>query len=64
LFKGFYLSPGYQIKIEKPTEEEIIASYEIVKNSKLEISDLIFYHLDDKVVKSIDINKIIKEISK
>ena len=64
LFKGFYLSPGYQIKIEKLRAKDIIESYKIVKSSKMNISDIIFYHLDDNVINNIDLNFIIKEISK
>ncbi len=64
LFKGFYLSPGYQIKIEKLQEKDVIESYKIVKSSKMNIPDVIFYHLDDNVISNINLNSIIKDISK
>jgi len=64
LFKGYYLSPGYRFKIERLKEKDIIESYKIVKESKLDVSDVIFYHLDDSVLKTIDLNYIIKKINK
>ena len=63
LFKGFYLSKGFKIKTEKLTEEEIINSYKVVENSKLITANIIFYHLDDKVLNNINLSKIIKKIN-
>jgi hypothetical protein len=31
LYKGFYLSPGYTLKLEKTTEREIVNSYHLLK---------------------------------
>lgn len=47
LFKGFYLSPGYTLKLEKTTEAEIVNSYQLLKESKLHLEDVVFYHLDE-----------------
>ncbi len=62
LYKGFYLSEGYNLKLEELTEDEIIASYKTVKNSKLNITELVFYHLDERALKSINLNKIIDQL--
>jgi len=62
LYKGFYLSKGYNLKLEELSENEIITSYKTVKNSKLNINDVIFYHLDKKSIKSLNLNKIIREL--
>jgi len=62
LYKGFYLSEGYNLKLEELTADEIIASYKTVKNSKLNITELVFYHLDERALKSINLNKIIDQL--
>lgn len=62
LFKGFYLSEGFQLKLEESLEKEIEESYKIIKNSKLKTEEIIFYHLDDESLKNIDINKLIKKL--
>lgn len=62
LLKGFYLSEGYSLKFEESTEEEIIKSYKLIKNSKLDYSGVVFYHLDDAVLSTIDVKRIIKSL--
>lgn len=62
LYKGFYLSKGYNLKLEELSENEIIASYKTIKNSKLTINDIIFYHLDENALKSLNLNKIINQL--
>lgn len=62
LYKGFYLTKGYSLKLEELTEDEIIASYKTVKSSKLNINELVFYHLDEKALKNINLNKIIDQL--
>jgi len=63
LFRGFYLSKGFKIKTEKLTEDEIINSYKVIENSKLKTANIVFYHLDDKVLKNINLNKIIEKLN-
>ena len=62
LYKGFYLTKGYTLKLEELTEDEIISSYKTLKNSKLTINGIIFYHLDENALKSLNLNKIISEL--
>jgi len=62
LYEGLFLSEGYLIKTEKVSENNIISSYNIIKNSRLDIADIIFYHLDDEVLKQIDLDKLITEL--
>lgn len=62
LFKGFYLSEGFQLKLEESLEKEIIESYKIVKNSKLKTEEIIFYHLEDESLNKININDLIKKL--
>lgn len=62
LLKGFYLSEGFQLKLEDSNEKEIVNSYKIIKNSKLKTEEIIFYHLDDKSLKNIDLNQLIKKL--
>ncbi len=62
LYEGLYLSEGYKLKIEQVSEDDIISSYNILKNSKLDISGVIFYHLDDSVIKHINLNKLIQKL--
>ncbi len=62
LFKGFYLSKGYNLKMDEISEREIIRAYSTVKHSKLKMGDCIFYHLDEQILSSIDLEKIVKEL--
>jgi len=47
LYKGFYLSKGYNLKLEELSEDQIVESYAIIKHSKLKTDGLLFYYLDD-----------------
>ena len=62
LYKGFYLSKGYNLKLEELSEKEIITSYKTIKNSRLNIDDIIFYHLDDNALNSLNLKKIINQL--
>lgn len=62
LFKGFYLSKGYSMKLEEVNELELINAYNTVKQSQLIINEIIFYHLDVQSILSVDLEKIIKEL--
>ncbi len=59
---GHYLSDGYQIELEQLSEEEVISSYQIIQNSQLNISEIIFYHLDDEVLNNINFSKILNAL--
>ncbi|GAF05424.1 hypothetical protein [Saccharicrinis fermentans] len=60
LYKGFYLSNGYTIKLEHSNKDQIIAAYHVIKQSQINHKNIIFYHLDDNNLQSI--NSIIKEL--
>ncbi len=62
LYKGFYLSDGYLLKTEKVKESEIVAAYDIVKQSQLDIRNLIFYHLDDAALQEFNLDKILEAL--
>ncbi len=62
LYKGFYLSKGYTLKLEELKETEIIASYKTIKKSKLQTNNIIFYHLDEQSLLSIDLQQIIEQL--
>lgn len=62
LYEGLYLSERYKLKIEQVSEDDIISSYNILKNSKLDISEVIFYHLNDSVLKHINLDKLIQKL--
>lgn len=62
LYKGFYLSKDFQLKLEEIKESEIINSYKTIKQSKLNINDVIFYHLDDSSLSNIDLKNIINNL--
>lgn len=62
LYHGFYLSEGYTLKLEKLTENEVLEAYEIVKSSKLNVEEVIFYHLDEEILKNTDLNFIVDRL--
>lgn len=62
LYKGFYLSKGYQLKLEQSKESEIIESYKLLRTSKLKLKETIFYHLDENSLKSINLQKILDQL--
>lgn len=62
LYKGFFLSKGYNLKFEEINETVIIESYKIIKNSDLKINDVIFYHLDEKSLSNINLKEIIENL--
>ncbi len=55
LFNGFYLSPGFSLKLEETNTDEIIDSYQIIQSSKLQTDQILFYHLDSASLQNIDI---------
>lgn len=62
LYKGFYLSKGFQLKLEELSETEIVNSYHTIKQSKLTINETIFYHLDDSSLSNISLKNIIEKL--
>lgn len=62
LFSGFYLSKGYHIKIDEINESEILGAYKVVKDSRIVMDEIIFYHLDEQILTRMDLNKIIREL--
>ncbi len=62
LYKGFYLSKGYQLKLEELKESEIIAAYQLLQSTKLNMGEVIFYHLDEASLKSINLQEILDQI--
>ena len=62
LFKGFYLSKGFNLKFEEVNEVEIINAYNTVQQSRLNIDEVIFYHLDEPSLQRLDFEKIIKKL--
>jgi hypothetical protein len=62
LYKGFYLTKGFNLKLEEINQNEIVNSYKIIKQSELNIDEIIFYHLDDESLKNVNIETIIKAL--
>ena len=62
LFSGFYLSKGFKIKLEEVDDDDIIKAYHIIKQSNLETSEVIFYHLDDESIQLVNLKKLISEL--
>lgn len=62
LFEGFYLNDTYRIKTEEVTPKEIVESFKIISKSKIDISGVVFYHLDDKTLNSIDLKNILNKL--
>jgi hypothetical protein len=55
LFHGFFLLAGTKLKIEEMDRDLILDCYSRVKNSQLDINQIIFYHLEDKTLEKIQI---------
>ncbi|GAA0890653.1 hypothetical protein GCM10009122_03320 [Fulvivirga kasyanovii] len=62
LYHGFYLSKGYRLKLEESGVDEILDSYSIVKHSELQLNNIILYHLDDDVLKQVDLAKLLEKL--
>ncbi|TCI90019.1 hypothetical protein [Tenacibaculum sp. M341] len=48
LYRGQYLYKDFLLKIEKSELEETLKSYQVITKSKLEIKNIILYHLDEE----------------
>jgi len=62
LYKGFFLLKGYNLKLEEMDETVIITSYKLIKESQLNINDIIFYHLDKKSLSNINLKELIEKL--
>lgn len=60
LYKGFYLTKGFTLKLEEIDQNQVIKSYQEIENSELNIDEIIFYHLDDKTLNSTNVKTLIK----
>jgi len=62
LYKGVFLSKGYNLKLEEIKETEIIASHKIIRESNLTTNEIIFYHLDEKSLSNINLNELLEKL--
>lgn len=62
LYKGQYLYKGFTIKLEESTIDEIVKSYESIKNSKLNINSTILYHLDDTSLEDFNLTALLQQL--
>ena len=62
LYKGFYLSVNDQIKLEMSDSDVLRKSYQIIKNSQINIDEVIFYHLDTALIQQNTFKDIIKNL--
>ncbi len=62
LYHGYYLSQGYNLKLEKLETADILSSYEVFKSSQINFDEIIFYHLDSKVLAGTNIQSIINQL--
>ena len=62
LFNGFFISPSYELKTEKVTEEDLVKSVKMLKNTKLDISSVIYYHLDKNCIDTYNLTHIRKSL--
>ncbi|MDM8160874.1 hypothetical protein QUH73_13705 [Labilibaculum sp. K2S] len=62
LCKGFYLSEGYEIKLEELSVAEIVNSYQTIKESKLITNGIIFYHMDEKSLSNINLSELVEKL--
>ena len=59
LFHGFFLSKGFQLKLEESSAKSIVESFQVIKNSKLNHSGVVFYHLDEPTLANTNIDSLI-----
>ncbi len=62
LYKGFYLSPGYRLKTEEVTEMDILAAYATVKQSRMNLTGIVFYSLDEDALRKINLDRILNQL--
>lgn len=62
LYKGFFLSKGYNLKFEEMNETIITESFNIIKKSNLNINEIILFHLDEKSLSNINLKELIEKL--
>jgi len=62
IYKGLFLYEGYFLKTELSLPIEITSSYELIKTSKLEIDEILFFHLDSVSLAQIKLKQLISEL--
>jgi len=62
LYRGFYLYENFEIKLEEIELEEVVKSYKIIKASRLDVKNVLFYHLDEKTLEQIDLNYLLEKL--
>ncbi|PKQ61243.1 hypothetical protein BZG02_16555 [Labilibaculum filiforme] len=62
LYKGFYLSEAYGIKLEELAVTEIVDSYNTIKQSKLITNEILFYHLDKNSLSNINLSELVEKL--
>jgi len=62
LYKGQYLYKGFTLKFEESKVDEVVAAYEIIKNSNLTINELTLYHLDETILSNFKLPKLLEEL--
>jgi len=62
LYRGFYLYENFEIKLEEIKMDEIIKSFDIIKASRLDTKDVIFYHLDEKTLEQVNLKYLVEKL--
>ncbi len=62
LYHGYYLSKGFKLKLEESSTDELVESYKQIKSSKLNTTGVVFYHLDDDILKQYNLKKLLRAL--
>jgi hypothetical protein len=62
LYKGFHLTQGFTLKLEEISSNQVMASYNHINKSELNIDEIIFYHLDDYALNALNVLSLIKDL--
>ncbi|BDD08047.1 hypothetical protein FUAX_04790 [Fulvitalea axinellae] len=62
LYKGFYLTENYRLKMEQSPADVVAEAYRTVRTSQIQIKDIILYHLDEETLASTDLKKLLKQL--
>lgn len=58
LYHGFFISPNFDLKTEQVPEHDLLKGIDILKNTKLNLNSIIYYHLDENCINTYNISKI------